>query len=267
MNEKTNFMKDVIYINRKKKNLTQEQLADLLNVSNKTVSKWERGIGYPDVQIIPTLAQILDIPIQTLFDSEDMKPESIVKYNQEILSKYKRHMILAIFLFLISPLFYLLCAFVIEDYGMLGILLGVMLIIASIILVIMESLKMYDQIINTYRSEKYIRMFKNYSLIYGFLIFIPSILASILLKEKVLIILMATLVYLLYTIIALVITTALKVNIKRKQKVAFLVMAGLLFIVGFFLMSFIEPLPYILFYISSLFVQYMIVFISKDINK
>lgn len=49
MEEKIKYMKDVIYQSRKKKHLTQEQLADLLNVSNKTVSKWERGIGYPDV--------------------------------------------------------------------------------------------------------------------------------------------------------------------------------------------------------------------------
>ena len=43
MNSK--LMKDIIYENRKKKQLTQEQLADLLNVSNKTVSKWERGVS------------------------------------------------------------------------------------------------------------------------------------------------------------------------------------------------------------------------------
>ena len=63
MDERTEFMKEVIHKNRKKKQLTQEQLADMLNVSNKTISKWERGIGYPDVQIIPTLAKILDIQI------------------------------------------------------------------------------------------------------------------------------------------------------------------------------------------------------------
>lgn len=39
-------MKDIIYYNRKKKQLTQEQLADLLNISNKTVSKWERGVSH-----------------------------------------------------------------------------------------------------------------------------------------------------------------------------------------------------------------------------
>lgn len=50
-------IKDVIYENRKKKQLTQEQLADQLNVSNKTISKWERGLGYPDILILPTLGE------------------------------------------------------------------------------------------------------------------------------------------------------------------------------------------------------------------
>ncbi len=267
MDEKADLMKDVIHTNRKKKHLTQEQLADMLNVSNKTISKWERGTGYPDVQIIPTLAKILDIPIQTLFDSEDLKPESITKYNQEIISKYKRHMILSIFLFFISPLFYLICVFVIEDYGMLGILFGSILIIISLMIVIMESTKIYDLIINTYRNEKYIRLFKNYLLVYSFLIFIPCISATILLKKKVLIIIMSTLVYLLYALISLFIIKVLKVNVKNRRRIIFLIMSGVLFLIGVLLMSLIEPLPYITLYIASLFVNYTTLLISKDINK
>ena len=41
---------------RLKKGYTQSQLADLLNVSNKTISKWETGRGYPDITL---LAKIL----------------------------------------------------------------------------------------------------------------------------------------------------------------------------------------------------------------
>lgn len=268
MDEKTDLMKDVIYINRKKKHLTQEQLADMLNVSNKTISKWERGAGYPDVQTIPTLAKILDIPIQTLFNSEDLKPELIAKYNHKILSKYKCHMILSILLFLISPSFYLICAFAIENYGMLGIFLSVVLMIISIIIAIMESIKIYDLIVNTYRNEKYIRVFKNYLLIYSFLIFIPSVLATALFKKEVIIIIMATIVYLLYTLISLFVIKQLKVNIKNKRNMALLIITGVLFLVGFFLMIFMQyPSPYILFYIASLFVNYTTLFISKDINK
>ena len=74
-------IKDVIYENRKKKQLTQEQLADQLNVSNKTISKWERGLGYPDILILPTLAKVLDISVNELLSTDDLKPESIEQYD------------------------------------------------------------------------------------------------------------------------------------------------------------------------------------------
>ena len=45
---------------RSKKGITQKELATLINVSDKAVSKWERGDGCPDVGIFPLLAQTLE---------------------------------------------------------------------------------------------------------------------------------------------------------------------------------------------------------------
>ena len=44
---------------RKRKKLTQSALADQLNISDKSVSKWETGAGYPDIALLPQLAHIL----------------------------------------------------------------------------------------------------------------------------------------------------------------------------------------------------------------
>lgn len=55
---------------RKEKNMTQKQLADLMNISDKTISKWERGLGCPDISLIPELAQILGINIDGLLSGE-----------------------------------------------------------------------------------------------------------------------------------------------------------------------------------------------------
>ena len=55
---------------RKKKGLTQGQLADMLCVSNKTVSKWERGVGYPEITQLFTLSRILGTTVDTLMMSE-----------------------------------------------------------------------------------------------------------------------------------------------------------------------------------------------------
>ena len=41
---------------REERKMTQQQLADLINVSDKTISKWETGRGYPDISLIEPLA-------------------------------------------------------------------------------------------------------------------------------------------------------------------------------------------------------------------
>ena len=46
---------------RERKHLTQADLAELLTVSDKAVSKWETGKGYPDITLLETLAQALDV--------------------------------------------------------------------------------------------------------------------------------------------------------------------------------------------------------------
>ncbi|MDE6025743.1 MAG: helix-turn-helix domain-containing protein [Lachnospiraceae bacterium] len=55
---------------RKEQNLTQQDLAAKLGVSSAAISKWERGIGFPDVSLIEPLATALDITITELFKGE-----------------------------------------------------------------------------------------------------------------------------------------------------------------------------------------------------
>lgn len=56
---------------RKEKNLTQMQLAEILGVSNKTVSKWENGNCMPDYSIIKPLCKELEITVSELMDGEE----------------------------------------------------------------------------------------------------------------------------------------------------------------------------------------------------
>ena len=58
---------------RKEKNITQEQLADKLHITNRAISKWENGICLPDVSIMMELCKILDISINDLFIGEKTK--------------------------------------------------------------------------------------------------------------------------------------------------------------------------------------------------
>jgi transcriptional regulator with XRE-family HTH domain len=54
-------MGDFICDARKAKNMTQKELAEKLNITDKAVSKWERNISCPDIHTIPMLADILEV--------------------------------------------------------------------------------------------------------------------------------------------------------------------------------------------------------------
>lgn len=56
----------LIYRLRKEKDMTQKQIADLMNISDKTISKWERGLGCPDVSLLPELSLILGVNIEEI---------------------------------------------------------------------------------------------------------------------------------------------------------------------------------------------------------
>lgn len=55
---------------RKSKSMTQQDIADKLNITSKAVSKWERGLSFPDVGILEKLADILDITVMDLLNGE-----------------------------------------------------------------------------------------------------------------------------------------------------------------------------------------------------
>ncbi len=55
---------------RKKKGYTQAELAERLGLSNKTVSKWENGLGYPDIVYLVPLAKLLDVTVDDLLSEK-----------------------------------------------------------------------------------------------------------------------------------------------------------------------------------------------------
>ncbi len=58
---------------RKQKGLTQEQLAEKINVSNKTVSKWEVGINVPDTNCLFELSKVFNIPTQDILNGGEIQ--------------------------------------------------------------------------------------------------------------------------------------------------------------------------------------------------
>lgn len=68
-------MADIIAKRRKEKGLTQKQLADKLGVTDKAVSKWERGNGYPDISYLEPLAAALDVNVSELLKGKTENPD------------------------------------------------------------------------------------------------------------------------------------------------------------------------------------------------
>jgi len=75
------------YIQAKRKalGLTQVQLAEKLNMSNKSVSKWERGVCLPDVSMYEKLCEVLGISLNEFLAGEDLSEAEIIPKSEEII--------------------------------------------------------------------------------------------------------------------------------------------------------------------------------------
>lgn len=62
---------------RKELGLTQSQLGEKLGVTDKAISRWERGVGFPDISLLEPLAQALDVSVTELMRSERLEQEAI----------------------------------------------------------------------------------------------------------------------------------------------------------------------------------------------
>ena len=70
---------------RKQKNLTQMQLAEKLGITDKAISKWERGIAMPDSSIMLELCDILSISVNELLSGEKISMENNNQKNEQLL--------------------------------------------------------------------------------------------------------------------------------------------------------------------------------------
>ena len=68
---------------RREKNLTQEALADVIGISFQAVSKWERGDAYPDITLLPVIANYFGITIDELFGNDKIKSEESIEKKEE----------------------------------------------------------------------------------------------------------------------------------------------------------------------------------------
>lgn len=134
---------------RKANGMTQKDLAERLNVSDKTVSRWERDEGTPDLAVIPVIAEIFNVTCDELLRGERKSPEERIEISEDketspkgekqrqrllksTLSQYKNYSYIAIGISVIGMIMALICnlAFL---RAILGFFLGAIFFAASIV--------------------------------------------------------------------------------------------------------------------------------------
>lgn len=75
------FIKDL----RTEKGLTQQELAEKLNCTNKAISRWETGTGSPDIDFLVPLAEILEVSVNELLSGEKIKDNEILQKSDEVI--------------------------------------------------------------------------------------------------------------------------------------------------------------------------------------
>ena len=127
---------------RKDKKLTQEELADKMNVSRRTVSRWETGSNLPDLSILVELADLYDVDMREIFNGErndetvdkDLKETMLMAadYTDDHMKKVMKRMQLMFIGATVCGALYIILLFFGPNidtglYGMLnGLLLGIM---------------------------------------------------------------------------------------------------------------------------------------------
>ena len=82
------YLSENIRKNRRESNLSQEAFAERLGVSFQTVSKWERGECYPDIELLPKIANFFGVTIDALMGADLCQEKEYVEALQEELRKY-----------------------------------------------------------------------------------------------------------------------------------------------------------------------------------
>lgn len=78
---------------RKAKGMTQKQLAEILHVTDGAVSKWERGLNYPDLSLLESLAAALDTNLILLLSLENSSNDQIAQTLTQISVSEKRELV------------------------------------------------------------------------------------------------------------------------------------------------------------------------------
>lgn len=118
MSNRTNMIKMGNHIAdlRKKKKYTQKTLGDILDVSDKTVSKWEKGVVAPDITILQLLASTLDSSVEEILAGEEVQKINTIEALNIYSNMTKNRLIKAFLICILLLCLIIFFVFRIEEY-------------------------------------------------------------------------------------------------------------------------------------------------------
>lgn len=163
--------KKVLSNRRKELKLTQKELAEKLNVSDKTISKWETGKGYPDVTLLTTLARLLEIDVTELLSAEDFREKDLnldedKSYDYGLINKFKTKGLISIAFFIIAVLICLVVTIIQnDDLQIIVFVVGVIIYLINLAFFINNLLNYRAFYRNKFYTYQYDLIYFRYSII------------------------------------------------------------------------------------------------------
>lgn len=292
-----NFSK-ILKRERKNKNLTQFELAELLNVSDKTISSWENGRSYPDIIMLKSIASALKIEINVLLDAEDFatdvndidKEELEKNHNKE--KKYIRNVIISILLNIVSLLIPIVHIILQTVYGVkfnssissiphfkeyekvsrivfpILITCCVILMMISVTLFIISTITFKKDLIDTNYNARYKLIMHQYINLYsGILAMVLFLTCTPLYKNEYIAITSFLILLLLYLLSSVIVCKHLGlVQLYNRVTIIEFISLSVLLIVSFIMMFCKAPIV-ILILLTCIYLNLIILLYNKDLRK
>lgn len=174
---------------RKERKMTQRDLGERLNVSDKVISKWETGKSLPDVETMLRISEVLEVSISELYESVEREDtRRIEAYSEERVWQYKKYSIVSCFLVLLAPFVMFLCDAGWTNDGKLRDVFGFILIMSSFTLFVLGLIFELTQFVRLYSYGKlkfyqseYKRVLRKYGIIFLVCLLIPLLYIAYLL--------------------------------------------------------------------------------------
>lgn len=157
---------------RRVNKMTQRDLAEIINVSDKVISKWETGRTLPDVEAMLRLSKTFNVSISDLFECiEKTDTQKAEEYNEERIWQYKKYSIISYILIIVSQIviFIFSASTYIDEFGFFILLIALASIFLSVGFQITQFVRLYSYAKDKHNKTEYINILKKYGIIYLFI--------------------------------------------------------------------------------------------------